>query len=193
LALLGILAVFLQHCRRKPDANDATPDPPAAIHHPADMKTAQSITLFFVCFALLLPGLAAIAEEETIPSPEETVERLYAEHLEGRGALVDVERRQFWLFMFGEELVQALESPHRGFDPLFFAQDHEIEDLEIREIDHDEVGNALVLVGFTNFGRPTRLVVAMHHTDHGYRIDNIVEPATGTSLVRDLAIDPAKP
>jgi len=166
------------------------PDPPAPIRRTADMKTAQSTAVFFTLFALILPGLAAIAEEETIPSPEETVTRLYAEHLEGRGALVDEERREFWLFMFGEELVQALESPQRGFDPLFFAQDYEIDHLEVREIDHDDLGKALVLVSFTNFGRPTRLVVAMHHTDHGYRIDNIVEPKTGTGLVRDLAVDP---
>jgi len=153
------------------------------------MKTTLPTTLF-ASFALILSSLVAIAEEERIPTPEETVERLYIDHMQGQGALVDEERREFWIFMFGDDLITALKAPQRAFDPLFFAQDFEIENLEIKEIDHDDIGNVLVLVRFTNFGKPSRLVVAMHHTDHGYRIENIVDPTTGTNLIHHLASDP---
>lgn len=140
------------------------------------------------CFLFsLLPALHA--KDGDIPSPQETVQKLYTDHLAGKGLLIDEAMQSQWDFCFSPELIKSLKAAGRGFDPLFFAQDEEIKDLTVSGIEKDERGNSLVLVTFKNFGKPVRLVVSLHHTDHGHRIDNIVEPATGIDLIHDLADD----
>jgi hypothetical protein len=137
----------------------------------------------------LLGVAAASAEDGKVPTAEETVTKLYADHLANKGMLVEEDKRQVWTFAFGEELVKVLKSDDRGFDPLFFAQDAEIKDLKVKEIDRDEKANTLVLVTFKNFGKRTALVVSCMLTDHGFQIQNITEPATGVDLLNDLAGD----
>lgn len=142
---------------------------------------------------LLLGGCLAghlSAKDGEIPSAEETVKTLYTEHLAGKGALLDPERKQFWNFIFGEDLVKELKSGNWGFDPLIFAQDAEVKDLKVKEIEKDDKSNSLVLVTFTNFGERTVLVVATSLTDHGHRILNVTQPSTGVDLIHDLADEP---
>ncbi len=129
------------------------------------------------------------AGDRDIPTPADAVRKLYTEHLANKGVLVDQEARPAWEFLFGTELRKTLKKKIWGFDPLVFAQDHDIKDLTVKEIDRDDQGRAWVLVSFKNFGKSMRLLVAMNHTDHGYRIENIVDPESGTDLIHDLASD----
>ncbi len=129
---------------------------------------------------------AVLAADGDIPKPVDAVKKLYTEHLANKGVLVEKKARTTWEFRFGPELCEVLKKDHWGFDPLVFAQDHAITDLAIKEIERDDHGRVLVLVSFKNFEKPIRLVVAMNHTDHGYRIENIVEPETGIDLINDL-------
>lgn len=144
----------------------------------------KALSACFVLFASSLSPLAA--EDGKIPTPEETVRKLYDGHLKDDTAFSKEESRAKWDFMFGEELRKALKSEGWGFDPLFFGQDHDIKKVDVRQIDKDDKGNSLVLVSFVNFGEPVRLVVALRHTDHGHQILNIVQPSTGVGLIRDL-------
>jgi hypothetical protein len=133
---------------------------------------------------------AAPAKDGELPTAEQTVKKLYADHLENKGLLVDEDLRAHWDFAFGGDLVKVLKSENRGFDPLFFAQDVEIKDLRVKEIYRGGKSNTLVLVTFSNFGQHTALVVSCSLTDHGFRILNITQPATGVDLLHDLAGEP---
>ncbi len=128
-----------------------------------------------------------VAADGDISEPADAVRKLYTEHLANKGVLVEKEAKDYWEFRFGTELSKVLKKGDWGFDPLVFAQDHDIEDLSVKEIERDARGRVLVLVSFKNFGKTVRLVVAMNHTDHGYRIENIVEPETGIDLINDLS------
>lgn len=147
------------------------------------MKPFLAILVGF--FVLLTPVPAADGD---IPEPADAVRKIYTEHLANKGVLADKEARKTWEFVFGAELCKVLKKPDWGFDPLVFAQDHDIEKLVVKEINRDKSGRVLVLVTFTNFGKSIRLVVAMNHTDHGYQIENIVDPESGTDLIHDLAV-----
>ena len=136
---------------------------------------------------MLISFTTLFAADGDIPEPTDAVKKLYSEHLDNKGILLDRTARTTWEFRFGPELCEALKNDHWGFDPLVFAQDHDIKNLTIKEIDRDDHGRVLVLVSFKNFGKSIRLVVAMNHTDHGYRIENIVEPETGIDLINNLA------
>lgn len=139
---------------------------------------------------LVLCTVALAAEDGEIPTPEATVRKLYDEHLRDKGPIAERDKRKSELaFLFGEGMRKALAGDRWGFDPLVFGQDFDVKDLAVKEIDRDKRGNALVLVSFLNFGEPTRLLVALKHTDHGYRIENIVDPVTGVNVVRDLSED----
>lgn len=143
---------------------------------------------------LLIPLVCALvlplsAKDGEIPSPEETVRKLYEDHLKNDSALSKDRKAPEWEFMFGEDLLKALRSPNWGFDPLFFGQDYDVKKVAVRQIDSDPKGNSIVLVSFVNFGEPVRLIVTLRHTDHGHRIENIVDPFNGVGLIRDLAFE----
>lgn len=137
-----------------------------------------------VAFVLFTPLLA---QDGVIPTPEETVRSLYDGHLKDGGALAGQRDDPTWEFRFEDALLRALRAEHWNFDPLWFAQDDDVKEVKVRQIDDDGRGGSLVLVSFVNFGEPIRLVVSLNHTDHGHRIVNIVDPNNGASLVRDLA------
>lgn len=144
--------------------------------------------LFLLPFLVATASLAA--KDGDISTPEATVKKLYEEHLKDKGPIAEREKRKDELhFHFGEAMRKALERNGWGFDPLVFGQDFEVKELTVKEIDRDRKGNVLVLVSFLNFGEPNRLIVALSHSDHGYRIENIVEPSTGISVIRDLSSD----
>lgn len=128
-----------------------------------------------------------MAQDGVIPSPEKTVRSLYDGHLKDVASLGGNREDPMWMFRFDEKLLQAMRAEQWNFDPLWFAQDDDVEEVEVRQIDDDGRGGSLVLVSFENFGEPLRLVVSLKHTDHGHMIVNIVDPKTGVSLVRDLA------
>lgn len=139
---------------------------------------------FVVSLALFTPLLA---QDGVLPTPEQTVRSLYDGHLKDGAALGGQRDDEMWVFRFEEDLLKALRSKHWGFDPLWFAQDDDVKEVKVRQIDDDGRGGSLVLVSFVNFGEPVRLIVSLNHTDHGHRIVNIVDPKNGVSLVRDLA------
>lgn len=134
--------------------------------------------------ALFLP---LTAKDGEIPSPEITVRKLYEDHLKNGNTLGNSRKSTDWDFRFGEALRVALRSENWGFDPLLFAQDHDVKKVDVRLIDSDTRGNSLVLVSFVNFGEPMRVIVALQATDHGHRIEHIMNPADGSSVARDLA------
>jgi len=136
--------------------------------------------------ALVLPVLAKDGE---LPSPEETVRKLYEDHLKDDSAFSKGRKNGDWEFRFGEALLVALRSENWSFDPLLFAQDHDVKKVDVRLIDSDPKGNSLVLVSFVNFGEPMRVIVALQATDHAHRIENIINPANGSSVSRDLAFE----
>ena len=141
----------------------------------------------FVCCLPLAFFSPLMAQDGEIPSPEQTVRSLYEAHLADGGALANARGDEMWVFRFDEGLLKALNSEHWGFDPLWFAQDSDVTEVDVKLIDEDGRGRSLVLVSFENFGKKFRLVVALNHTDHGHHIVDIVDPQNGTSLVRDLA------
>lgn len=130
-----------------------------------------------------------MAQDGVIPSPEQTVRSLYDAHLKDGAALAAQRDDPAWEFRFDEGLLRALRAEHWSFDPLWFAQDDDVKEVKVRQIDDDGRGGSLVLVSFVNFGEPVRLVVSLNHTDHGHHIVNIVDPKNGISLVRDLAAE----
>lgn len=146
----------------------------------------MSVNFLLCCLSLVL-FTPLFAQDGVIPTPEETVRTLYEGHLRDGAALGGQRDDPMWRFRFEEELLKALRSKQWNFDPLWFAQDDDVEKVEVRGIDDDGRGRSLVLVSFVNFGEPVRLVVSLNHTDHGHRIVNIVNPKNGISLVRDLA------
>lgn len=151
-------------------------------------RQAQGMKIILTVFAGFAISLNVLfAADGDIAEPAEAVKTLYAEHLANKGILQNPEAQSTWEFRFGPELCEVLKKGDWGFDPLVFAQDHEIKDLVIKEIERDRQGWVLVLVRFENFGKVVRLIVAMNHTDHGYRIANIVEPETGIDLINDLS------
>lgn len=141
---------------------------------------------FLGCLALVL-FTPLLAQDGVIPTPEETVRSLYAGHLKDGATLAGQRDDPTWEFRFEDALLRALRAEHWNFDPLWFAQDDDVKEVKVRQIDDDGRGGSLVLVSFVNFGEPIRLVVSLNHTDHGHRIVNIVDPKNGASLVRDLA------
>ena len=66
------------------------------------------------------------------------------------------------------------------------AVDDEITGLPLEEIDRDTFGNGLVLLRFNKFVKLVRLFVAMRQTNHGYRIGNFAEPASGVGPLNNL-------
>ena len=138
------------------------------------------------CFSLLL-FTPLMAQDGEIPTPEQTVRSLYEGHIADGSALASRRGDEMWIFRFDEGLLKALNSEHWNFDPLWFAQDDDVTEVDVRLIDEDGRGRSLVLVAFENFGKQFRLVVALNHTDHGHHIVDIVDPQSGISLVRDLA------
>jgi len=148
------------------------------------MKTI--LPLIPLVFALVLP---ISAKDGEIPSPEEIVKKLYEDHLKDDTALSKGRKNPDWEFRFGENLRAALRSENWSFDPLLFAQDHDVKKVAVRLIDSDAKDNSLVLVSFVNFGEPVRVIVSLQATDHGHRIENIINPADGAIVSRDLAFE----
>jgi hypothetical protein len=109
----------------------------------------------------------------------------YQEHAAGKGVFLDEKLEKNWDFVFEPELKAVLAKRNWGQDPLFFAQDAEVKDIKTKIVD-ETGGKALVLISFTNFGEPVRLVAHLRVTDHGWRLGNIVDPANGSDLLTGL-------
>ena len=139
------------------------------------------------CSMVLLLANPTFAKDGDPATPAEVVKKLYTEHLANKGPLADATAKKSWSTLFGADLLKALKSGNWGFDPLVFAQDHELKDPVFKEIDRDDSGNVFVLVTFKNFDQSVRLIVAMKKSGEGYLIENIVEPATGIDLINNLS------
>lgn len=146
------------------------------------MKTCWLSVIFIFGFVS-----SVVSQDGVIPTPEETVRVLYEGHLANGSALSGQRDDPSWQFRFDKDLLKVLRSKHWNFDPLWFAQDEDVKEVQVRLIDENGRGGSLVLVSFVNFGEPMRLIVCLNHTDHGHQIVNIVDPKSGTSLLRDLA------
>jgi hypothetical protein len=143
----------------------------------AAMKLAIGM-IFSAWVGLASPGFAA--------PPVETVEKLYTEHLAGRGPLKD-DSQTGWKSTFAPALLKVMKAAEGWqFDPLLFAQDFDTKAVEVTEIEEGK-SQALVLVKFQNFGKTTSLVVSLKKSGNDFLIENIVEPATGIDLINNIA------
>jgi hypothetical protein len=150
------------------------------------MKTRHLTVLLFCLSALILRG----ADGE-FPPADKMLLKWYEEHAAGKGVFLDEKREAEWDFVFEPELKEVVAGRNWGQDPLYLAQDAEVKNVKTKLIDAAG-GRALVLVSFTNFGEPVRLVAHLRVTDHGWRLGNIVDPATGNDLLRGLDPGEAK-
>lgn len=141
--------------------------------------------LFVLMFCFLSSN--AFAADGEFPAADKMLLKWYQEHAAGKGVFLDEKRESEWDFVFEPELKAVVAKRNWGHDPLFFAQDAEIKDIKTKVVD-DIGGNALVLISFTNFGEPVRLVAHLRVTDHGWCLGNIVDPATGSDLLNGLDI-----
>lgn len=129
----------------------------------------------------------ALAADGEFPAADKMLLKWYQEHAAGKGVFLDEKRESEWDFVFEPELKSVVAKRNWGHDPLFFAQDAEIKDIKTKVVDANG-GNTLVLISFTNFGEPVRLVAHLRVTDHGWRLGNIVNPVTGSDLLNGLGM-----
>ena len=138
-----------------------------------------------IALLVCLISLNVSAADGEIPAPDKMLLKWYQEHAAGKGVFLDKKLEKNWDFVFEPELKEVLAKRNWGHDPLFFAQDAEVKDIKTKVVD-ETGGKALVLISFTNFGEPVRLVAHLRVTDHGWRLGNIVDPATGSDLLSGL-------
>jgi hypothetical protein len=139
------------------------------------------LLLLTACFSLH----SLCAADGEFPPPDQMLLKWYQEHAAGKGVFLDEKAESKWSFVFEPELAAIVGARRWSYDPLYFAQDAEVKDVKTRVIDQIG-GQALVLIAFTNFGEPVRLIAHLNVTDHGWRLANIVHPALGSSLLSDL-------
>jgi hypothetical protein len=146
----------------------------------------RGLLVLMFCF-VSLNGWAADGE---FPAADKMLLKWYQEHAAGKGVFLDEKRETEWDFVLEPELKVVLAKRNWGHDPLFFAQDAEVKGIKTKIVD-ETGGKALVLISFTNFGEPVRLVAHLNVTDHGWRLGNIVDPATGSDLLNGLDLGEA--
>jgi len=154
-------------------------------------NAAKSSAMKYSVLALwmmIFAGVSGFAADGEIPPPQQTVLKWYQDHAAGKGIFLDPTQVKFWDFIFEPELAGLIRKKNWGQDPLFFAQDSDVTEIETQLIEQFG-GQSLVLIRFENFGEKKRLIAHLKVTDHGWRLNNIVDPLDGTSLLHHLDLD----